>query len=139
MRTTTKLSIHIDSDRLGMNVRGELIVTDMLFSDLDHTDGIDEAQMIKDVKQCIKALKGFKMLTIRLTDGEQYSPYPTEIDSVRFSNHYGEIKMAYVDGNYYNDWVQSNEKHIYTMIKKFVHDANALHSKKKEAQQLTAQ
>lgn len=135
MRTTTKVSILIDSDRLGMNVRGELIVTDMLFSDLEHADGIDEAQIIKDVKQCIKALKGFKMLTIRLTDDEQYSAYPKEIDSVRFTNHYGEIKMAYIDGNYYNDWVESNEKHIYTMIKKFVHDANALHSKKKASRQ----
>jgi len=108
----------------------------MLFSDLIHTEGMDGKQIIKDVKQSIKALKGFNMLTIRLTDGEQYSTYPKEIDSVRFTNNYGEI---YASGSYYNNWVESNDKHIYTMIKKFVHDANALHSKKKEAKQLTAQ
>jgi len=137
--TSTKLSVYIESDRVGYNVRGEFIVSDILFSDLEHKGGIDEEQMIADVKQCIKALKGFKMLTISLTDGEQYSTYPKEIDSVRFTNHYGGIKMAYASGSYYNNWVESNDKHIYTMIRKFVHDANALHSKKKEAKQLTAQ
>ena len=138
--TATKLSVHIESDRLSSNVKGEFTITDILFSDLTHADGMDERQIIKDVKQCIKALKGFSMLTIRLTDGEQFSIHPMEIDSVRFTrNSYQEYKMSYVSGNRFDDWVESDEKHIYTIINKFVHDANAMHSKKKKAQQLTAQ
>jgi hypothetical protein len=137
---STKLSVHIESDRLSSNVKGEFTITDILFSDLTHADGMDGKQIIKDVKQCIKALKGFNMLTIRLTDGEQYSAYPQEIDSVRFTrNSYQEYKMSYVNRDRFEDWVESDEKHIYTIINKFVHDANALHSKNRKAQQLTAQ
>jgi len=133
--TTIKVIIDIESDRISSNVRGEFCVSDILFSDISHHSHINEEQMVKDVRQCIKALKGFSMLTIRLTNDEQYSVYPKEVDSVRFTNRYGDIKMSYANGNYYNDWVESNEKHIYTMVKKFVHDANALHSKKKASQQ----
>jgi hypothetical protein len=136
---STKLSVHIENDRPFTNVKGEFTITDVLFSDLIHATGMDGKQIIKDAKQCIKTLKGFNILTIRLTNGQQYSASPQEIDSVRFINNYGEIKMSYVDGVRYNDWVESNEEHIYTIINKFVHDANALHSKNREAQQLTAQ
>ena len=72
-----KVIVDIEQDKLGINVIGEFHVTDMLFSDREGE--IDSAQMIKDVKQCIKSLKGFNMLTIRMTEGEQYMPYPHEV------------------------------------------------------------
>ena len=137
--TTIKVIIDIESDRTSINVRGEFRVSDILFSDLTHRSHMDEEQMVKDVRQCIKALKGFSMLTIRLTNDEQYSVYPKEVDSVRFTNRYGDIKMSYVNGNYYNDWVESNEKHIYTMVRKFVHDANGLHAFKLATQKVVEQ
>ena len=138
--TTIKVIIDIQSDRLlSSNVRGEFCVSDILFSDITHRSHIDEEQMVKDVRQCIKALNGFSMLTIRITSGEQYSIYQKEVDSVRFTKSYGDIKMSYVSGNYYNNWVESNEKHIYTMVRKFVHDANGLHAFKLATQKVAEQ
>lgn len=137
--TTIKVIIDIESDRVGSNVRGEFCVSDILFSDITHRSHIDEEQMVKDVRQCIKALKGFSMLTIRITNDVQYNVYPKVVDSVRFTNRYGEIKMAYADGNYYNNWIESNEKFIYTMVRKFVHDANGLHAFKLAMQKVVEQ
>lgn len=120
-----KVIVDIEQDKLGINVRGEFHVTDMLFSDREGE--IDSAQMIKDVKQCIKSLKGFNMLTIRMTEGEQYMPYPHEVHSVRFVNHFGEIKMSYVNGTQYSIWEVVTDKAIYDNIKTFVNNANFMH------------
>ena len=129
MKTTLKLSINIEQDtKFGCNVTGEFNVTDMIFSDLNNL--LDAESMIADVKKCLKLLKGFKMLTIRLTDGIQYESYPTEIHSVRFTNHYGEIKMAYANKtsghNCYTNWEIVKEKDIYDNIRTFVQNANIL-------------
>jgi hypothetical protein len=128
-----KLIVDIEQDKLGINVRGEFHVTDMLFSDMDGT--IDSAQMIKDVKQCIKSLKGFNMLTIRMTEDERYVPYPHEVHSVRFVNHFGEIKMSYVNGSQYSIWEVVTDKSIYQNIRIFVDNANYMHKLSRQVQQ----
>jgi hypothetical protein len=128
-----KVIVDIEQDKLGINVRGEFHVTDMVFSDMDGT--IDSAQMIKDVKQCIKSLKGFNMLTIRMTEGERYVPYPHEVHSVRFVNHFGEIKMSYVNGSQYSIWEVVTDKSIYQNIRIFVDNANYMHKLSRQVQQ----
>jgi hypothetical protein len=133
MNKAIKVIVDIEQDKLGINVRGEFHVTDMLFSDWEGE--IDSVQMIKDVKQCIKSLKGFNMLTIRMTEGEKYMPYPHEVHSVRFVNHYGEIKMSYVNGTRYSIWEVVNEKTIYENIKTFVNNANLMHKASLQSQQ----
>jgi len=128
-----KVIVDIEQDKLGINVRGEFHVTDMVFSDMDGT--IDSAQMIKDVKQCIKSLKGFNMLTIRMTEDEKYVPYPHEVHSVRFVNHFGEIKMSYVNGSQYSIWEVVTDKSIYQNIRIFVDNANYMHKLSRQVQQ----
>ena len=123
--TTLKLIIDIESKSIG-RINGTFSVTEMLFS--KYSGLIDADEMIKDVKQCIKMVKGFRMLTIRLTEGETYETFPTEINSVRFVNDYGEIKMAFATKtsgyNCYAVWEIVKEKFIYDNIKAFVKDAN---------------
>lgn len=123
--TTLKLIIDIESKSIG-RINGTFSVTEMLFS--KYSGLIDADEMIKDVKQCIKMVKGFRMLTIRLTEGETYETFPTEINSVRFVNDYGEIKMAFANKtsgyNCYAVWEIVKEKFIYDNIKAFVKDAN---------------
>jgi hypothetical protein len=128
-----KVIVDIEQDKLGINVRGEFHVTDMVFSDMDGI--IDSAQMIKDVKQCIKSLKGFNMLTIRMTEDERYVPYPHEVHSVRFVNHFGEIKMSYVNGSQYSIWEVVTDKSIYQNIRIFVDNANYMHKLSRQVQQ----
>ena len=131
MQKTIKFIIDIEQDRtLGMNISGNFKVVDMLFSDISRN--MDDKPMIKDVKYCIKSLKGFSMLTLRLTHDESYAPYPKEINSIRFVKEYdGTIKMAYISGTRYNVWEVVDEKAIYDHVKSFVNEANLLH---KEAQ-----
>jgi hypothetical protein len=133
MEKVIKVIVDIEQDKLGINVRGEFHVTDMLFSDMDGT--IDSVQMIKDVKQCIKSLKGFNMLTIRMTEDERYVPYPHEVHSVRFVNHFGEIKMSYCNGSKYSIWEVVTDKAIYDNIKTFVSNANYMHEITRQTQQ----
>jgi len=124
-KTTLKLIIDIESKFNG-RINGTLSVSDMLFSEFNNL--IDAEEMIKGVKQCIKMLKGFGMLTIRLTDGEQYETFPKEIHSVRFTKHYGEIKMASAlktnAHSYYDGWEIAKEKAIYDTIREFAKDIN---------------
>ena len=125
-KTTLKLSIEIEQDsKLGTNVRGTFIVSDMLFSDFDNL--LDADYLCNDVKHCIKALKGFYMLTIRLTDDLEFVSYPKEITSVRFVNRFGKMEMAIADsfGNFYDRWNESKDAHIYENIREMVKNANA--------------
>ena len=104
MKTTLKLSINIEQDtKFGCNVRGEFNVTDMIFSDLNNL--LDAESMIADVKKCLKLLKGFKMLTIRLTDGIQYESYPTEIHSVSEPNFVLRICMGINSTQHHNTFL----------------------------------
>jgi len=125
-KTTLKLSIEIEQDsKLGTNVRGTFTVSDMLFSDFDHL--LDAESLCKDVKQCIKTLKGFYMLTIRLTDDEEYFTYPKEVTSVRIINRFDKLEMAIIDkySNCFTQWNESKDAHIYENIREMVKNANA--------------
>jgi hypothetical protein len=123
----TKLKVTIDIEKQsGINVSGNFCISDILFSKYqDSTINADE--MIKNVKQAIKSLKGFDMLTIRLNEGSHNDLYPREVHSVRFVNHFGLIKMATINGNCYENWVEVKEKYIYDNVKIFVDNANLLH------------
>ena len=124
-KTTLKLSIEIEQDsKLGTNVRGTFTVTDMLFSDFDNL--LDAEYLCKDVKNCIKTLKGFYMLTIRLTDDAEYVTYPKEVTAARFINRFGKIEMAIINvyGNCYDNWTAAKDSHIYENIREIVKNAN---------------
>ena len=131
MNKAIKVIVDIEQDKLG--IRGNFVVTDMLFSDIDNN--MYSAQMIKDVKQCMKALKGFTMLTIRMTEGEQFIPNAPEVHSVRFITQYGEIKMSHVNDSKFSIWEVVNEKAIYENIKTFVSNANLMHKASLQSQQ----
>lgn len=123
----TKLKVTIDIEKqqsIGMS--GNFCISDILFSKYqDSVINLDE--MIKNVKQAIKSLKGFDTLTIRLNEGSHNDLYPREVHSVRFVNHFGLIKMATINGNKYENWVEVKEKYIYDNVKIFVDNANLLH------------
>ena len=124
-KTTLKLSIEIEQDsKLGTNVRGTFTVTDMLFGDFDNL--LDADYLCKDVKKCIKTLKGFYMLTIRLTDDAEYVSYPKEVTAARFINRFGKIEMAIINvyGNCYDNWTAAKDSHIYENIREIVKNAN---------------
>lgn len=122
-KTTIKLSIAIESSRVGYFTRGEMYITDMLFSESSHKL-MDSEELIKEVKNAIKLLKGWNMLTIRLTDDLEYTTYPKEVNSLRFTNNYGEIKFSQVEGNYYSNWTDGKINKIYDSVRELVKQAN---------------
>jgi hypothetical protein len=132
-KTTIKLSIAIESSRIGYYTRGEMYITDMLFSESSNKL-MDAEDLIKEVKNAIKLMKGWNMLTIRLTDDLEYTTYPKEVHSIRFTNSYGEIKFAQVDGEYhskcYTKWNEGKISHVYENVRGFTKWANNLQLKK---------
>ena len=125
-KTTIKLTIAIESSRVGYFTRGEMYITDMLFSESSHKL-MDAEELIKEVKNAIKLLKGWNMLTIRLTDDLEYTPYPKEVHSVRFTNSYNEIKFAQIDSDkYYSKWTEGKVSHVYENVRELTKWANNL-------------
>lgn len=125
MKSTIKLTIAIDQQRIGFYGRGEMTITDMLFSESSYKL-MDAEELITEVKHCIKMMKGWTMLTITLTDDIEFTPYPKQVHSARFINSYGEIKMSYSNGHYYDNWNEAKVKEIYENIRTFVKNANIL-------------
>lgn len=130
MNTSIKLSIEIENDRFGYNISGKFQVTEILFSDFNRL--MDAEEIVKQVKQSMRALKSYKMLSIYLTEGEQFSTYPEVISAVRFTNSYGEVKMAHAVRNYFDNWnkVTASDKDIYQQIRSFVQQANTLQAQR---------
>lgn len=77
-QTTLKLMVSIDQNRIGYYSRGEMVITDMMFSD-SHYKFLDVGELTAELKQCIKAMKGWSIITIRLTDDITYSTYPKAV------------------------------------------------------------
>ena len=125
MKTTIKLKISIDQERIGYYGRGEINITDMMFSESSYKL-MDSDELITEVKQVIKMLKGFSMITITLTDDQEFSLYPKAIHEVRFTNNYGDIKMAFSNGHHFDNWSDAKVKDVYDNIKTFVKNANML-------------
>ena len=125
METTIKLSIAIDQQNIGYYGRGEIIITDMLFSESSYRL-MDADDLVGEVKKCIKAMKGWSMITISLSDDVKYTPYPRQVHSVRFTNSHGDMKIASVNanGNYFDNWNTAKIKDVYDNIKTFVKNAN---------------
>jgi hypothetical protein len=129
MKSTIKLKIAIDQQRIGYFTRGEMIISDMLFSEAS-TKLMDAEGLIAEVKNVFKLMKGWTMLTISLTDDIEYTPYPKEVDSVRFINHYGEVKFAQVENHYYSNWNVCKISKVYDNVRELVKQANNLQLKK---------
>jgi hypothetical protein len=123
--TTIKLTISIDQQRVGYYGRGEMTITDMMFSESRYKL-MDAEELITEVKQCIKLMKGWSMITITLTDDIEYTSYPKRISEVRFINRYGDIEMSYADGNYFSNWKPAKIKELYENIRTFIKNANIL-------------
>jgi len=131
MKTRIKLSVTIEQERINhKNISGEMVVADILFSDFDRL--LDAEDIVNDVKYALRMLKGFKMLTIDLTDGEQFTSYPELIQAVRFTNHYGEIKMATAnrDDKCFTQWEKATANYVYSAIRSMAHIANTRHTNK---------
>jgi len=122
-KTTIKLTISIDQQRVGYYGRGEMTITDMMFSESNYKL-MDSDELITEVKQCIKAMKGWSMITITLSDDIQFATYPRQVHSVRFTNSYGEIKMANCNGHFFENWNSAKVKDVYDNIRTFVKNAN---------------
>ena len=107
-----------------------MVVADILFSDFDRL--LDAEDIVNDVRYALRMLKGFKMLTIDLTDGEQFTSYPELIQAVRFTNHYGEIKMSTANKNnkYFENWEKTTANFVYSAIRSMTHIANTRHTNK---------
>jgi hypothetical protein len=130
MNTSIKLSIEIENDRYGYGIEASFKVTEILFSDFNSL--MDAEDIIGKVRQCLRAVKSFKMVSIYLTEGEQFSAYPKCLDSIRFVNNYGEVKTSYAVNNYFEHWhhILSPNKHIYKAISEIVFKANKLQAQR---------
>jgi len=124
-KTTIKLSIAIESSKVGYYTTGEMHITDMLFSE-SNNKLMDAEELIKEVKSAIKLLKGWNMLTIRLTDDLEYIPYAKEVHSVRFVNQYNEIKFAQIENHHYKNWLDGKIGQVYDNVRELVKQANNL-------------
>jgi ABC-type polar amino acid transport system ATPase subunit len=122
-KTTIKLTISIDQQRIGYYGRGEMTITDIMFSESNYKL-MDSDELITEVKQCIKAMKGWSMITITLTDDIQFAVYPRIVNEVRFTNSYGDIKMSYSNGKYFDNFNEAKIKELYENIRVFVKNAN---------------
>lgn len=127
-----RLLIEVESERrISWGVRGKFEVSDVIFSDL--STSFDEAQILTDVKLCIKAMKGFNMLTMYLTESEPPISYnEREIHSIRYVNDWGSIKKANVNKtngySRYDNWEEATLKDLYEDIRIFVRNGNLLRS-----------
>lgn len=128
-QTTLKLMVRIDQYRIGYHSRGEMVITDMMFSE-SHYKFLDVGELTTELKQCIKAMKGWSIITISLTDDITYSTYPKAVNEVRFVNSYGDIKMSYAEGNYFHNWTEAKTKDVYAHLSTFVSNANLLQLEK---------
>ena len=124
-KSTIKLTISIDQQRIGYYGRGEMTITDMMFSESSYKL-MDADELITEVKQCIKLMKGWTMITITLTDDIEFVSYPKQVYAVRLTNSYGEIKMANCNGHYFDNWNEAKIKDAYDNIRTFVKNANIL-------------
>ena len=122
-KSTIKLTISIDQQRIGYYGRGEMTITDMMFSE-SHYKLMDADELITEVKQCIKLMKGWTIITITLTDDIQFAVYPRVVNEVRFTNSYGDIKMSHSNGKYFDNWNEAKIKDVYDNIRTFVKNAN---------------
>jgi ABC-type polar amino acid transport system ATPase subunit len=100
-----------------------MIISDMMFSESNYKL-MDSDELITEVKQCIKAMKGWSMITITLTDDIQFAVYPRIVNEVRFTNSYGDIKMSYSNGKYFDNFNEAKIKELYENIRVFVKNAN---------------
>lgn len=125
MKTTIKLKISIDQQRIGYYGMGEINIIDMMFSESSYKL-MDADELITEVKQAIKMLKGFNMITITLTDDQEFSLYPKVIHEVRFTDSYGDVRMAFSNGHYFDNWNDAKVKDVYDNIRVFVKNANIL-------------
>lgn len=125
-KSTIKISIVINQDRIGSLTRGEMYITDYLFSESIMNKLMDAEELIKEVKYITKLLKGWNVLTIRLTDDLEYTVYPKEVHSVRFTNHYGEIKFAEIGNNCFSNWNKCKINKVYDSVRELVKQANNL-------------
>jgi hypothetical protein len=107
-----------------------MIISDMMFSESNYKL-MDSDELITEVKQCIKLMKGWTMITITLTDDIQFAVYPRQVHSVRLTNNYGEINMAYCNGHHFDNWKPAKIKDAYDNIKTFVKNANIFQLGKK--------
>jgi hypothetical protein len=130
MNTSIKLSIEIENDRFDYGIEANFKVTDILFSDFNNL--MDAEDIIGKVRKCLRAIKSYKMISIYLTEGEQFSSYPKCLEAVRFTNNYGEVKMAYAVNNYFEHWHKalSPNKHINKAISLLVFKANKLQAQR---------
>ncbi len=130
MNTSITLSIEIENDRYGYGIEASFKVTEILFSDFSSL--MDAEDIIGKVRQCLRAVKSYKMVSIYLTEGEQFGIYPKCLESIRFVNNYGEVKMAYAVNNYFKHWhhILSPNKHIYKAISEVVFKANKLQAQR---------
>jgi len=124
-KSTIKLNITIDQQRIGYFTRGEMIISDILFSESSNKL-MDAEELIAEVKNVVKMMKGWTMLTIQLTDDLEYTTYPKEVHSVRFTNHYGEVKFAQVENHYYSNWNVCKISKVYDIVREVVKQANNL-------------
>lgn len=122
-KSTIKLTISIDQQRIGYYGRGEMTITDMMFSESSYKL-MDADELITEVKQCIKLMKGWTMITITLTDDIEFVTYPRQVYATRLTNSYGEIKMSHSNGHYFDNWNEAKIKDVYDNIRTFVKNAN---------------
>lgn len=129
-KTSIKLSVEIENDRYDYNIEAKFKVSEILFSDFNRLMDADE--IIGKVRKCLRAIKSYKMVTIYLTEGHQFTTYPECLESIRFVNSYGEVKMSRTTNNYFEDWLKvvSPNKDIYIAISNLVYKANTLQAQR---------
>ena len=124
IKKTIRIEIAIEKEFTN-GLRGEMIVSDMIFTDYSHLFKIDD--ILANYKIAIKKLEGFTMLTatsLVYESGNYLRSNQDIISSFRYVNRYGEVKRSNFNGDSYNNFVETDVKTIISSIKEMVEKGN---------------
>ena len=127
MRNTIKMTVTINNEIWKNNIKSEIVVMHMLFTDYDHLFNAD--QWKEDVKEALKMSKNFTMVTIDLysyNSNDYYSRNDKQIlAGRRYTNNYSELKRAVIsNANIFSDWNPAVKSQIFEDLKEVVEIGN---------------
>lgn len=140
MASLVKILIDVETENMFSNyVSGNITIKDMLFSDVSNGRVFDHKELVKNTKRAIKLLGNFSMITITLTQGDQFESYPKIKGSYRFRNTYDTVKMAPLENQMYTDWNNVSLQVLWVKIKELALQGSQLHQATVREQSLTNQ
>ena len=125
MKKTIKIEVEIERDfSSGMNAR--VRVYEMLFTDLS-SKAIDSTEVYKQVKEALKMLKGYSMLTINVSEYESsyYGRVQDILYTKRLVNRYGKETIMDWIGDHYQEGDDAKKNTLSNMLSDAVNKMNS--------------